>query len=203
MDDEGSNGNCKPESSATKTAAVPMALPPAFRLVSIVGTADSEIAEQVRRLAQDEFHEDPLEITGADSVWEASALFDGDTFSGFVVYGVLDGTMSLRHIAVVPEKRGHGHGRHLVEYVRQQCLEQGIEQLSLFSQRDMVSFYKALGFHEVPDEEEGDSEDDLQVPMVCLVSSDKTAKHLPRLDEVVGEEEAAEESSQKSPHVPD
>jgi len=137
---------------------------------SIFGDGDTcTLAEQVRVLAQAEFHEDALEIVEAGGVWQAAALASKKSLIGFVVYGCLDGMMSLRYIAVAPKHRGHGHGRHLVEYVCQQCIQHEVRELSLFSRREMVPFYKAVGFQEVPEEEEGDSEDDLQVPMICRV----------------------------------
>jgi len=137
----------------------------------IFGDEDScsLLAEQARTLGQTEFHEDVLEIVEVGGVWQAAALAKEQSLIGFVVYGCFDGMMSLRYIAVIPEHRGHGHGRCLVEHVCQHCAQRGVRQLSLFSQREMVEFYRAVGFQEVPEEEEGDSEDDLQVPMIYLV----------------------------------
>merc|ERR1712232_617191 len=111
-----------------------------------------------------------LEIVDSpDCVWEATALLNGSSLVGFVVHGVHRGTMSLRYLAVAPQYRGQGHGRRLVDRVRKRCLELRVEELSLFVTREMVPFYCSLGFREVADEEEGISEDDLQVPMVCIV----------------------------------
>merc|ERR1712232_152083 len=111
-----------------------------------------------------------LEIVDSpDCVWEATALLNGSSLVGFVVHGVHRGTMSLRYLAVAPQYRGQGHGRRLVDRVRNRCLELRVEELSLFVTREMVPFYCTLGFCEVADGDEGISEDDLQVPMVCIV----------------------------------
>mmetsp|Transcript_9641 Transcript_9641/g.17898 ORF Transcript_9641/g.17898 Transcript_9641/m.17898 type:complete len:261 (-) Transcript_9641:93-875(-) len=135
-----------------------------LRLLPVVGD-DSDLATQVRSLGEEEFREDALEIVETGGLWKATALVDGTGLVGFVVYGVLAGSMSLRYIAIVPEQRGKGHGRRLVNHVCRCCREQGVHQLTLFSKRELVAFYKAVGFCEVPDED-GDSEDDLQVPLV-------------------------------------
>lgn len=142
----------------------------ALRWEPVFGTAEGAVVDQVRRLAQAEFREDALEIVEAGGMWEALALMQADAVVGFVVFGVLDGEMSLRYLAVSPEHRGRGHGRRLVDIVRERCVVRGVRQIGLYGNREAVSFYRSLGFHEVPDEEEGDSEDDLQVPMVCWVA---------------------------------
>lgn len=141
-----------------------------LRWEPVFGTAEGAVVDQVRRLAQAEFREDALEIVEAGGMWEALALMQADSVVGFVVFGVFDGEMSLRYLAVSPEHRGRGHGRRLVDIVRERCVVRGVRQIGLYGNRETVSFYRSLGFHEVPDEEEGDSEDDLQVPMVCWVA---------------------------------
>jgi len=135
-----------------------------------VGDGQGALVEQVRRLADAEFREDALEIVEAGGVWEAVALVDSErTLAGFCVFGCLGGAMSLRYLCVAPEFRRQGLGRRLVEHVAGRCAARHVEELGLFCRREVVSFYRQLGFHEVP-EEEGDSEDDLQVPMLRLVS---------------------------------
>eukprot|EP00435_Cladocopium_sp_Y103_P062654 s1171_g24.t1 len=141
----------------------------------------STVTSQVRRLGEDEFREDVLEIVDG-GIWKGTALVDAvEHLIGFVVYGVLHGAMSLRYIAIIPEERGKGHGRRLVQHVCQCCLEQKVERLTLFSKRELVSFYKAVGFTEAP-EEDGDSEDDLQVPLVmCPLQLGAATGAVPKL----------------------
>jgi len=154
------------------------------------------MAEQVRQLAEAEFHEDALEIVETGGMWEATAFADErGGLVGFVVFGALNGAMSLRFISVVPHQRKRGCGRLLVEHVVGRCAERGIRELSLFCRRELVGFYRAVGFHEVP-EEEGDSEDDLQVPMLLLLPRSLDlgpAGRPPRLEEAAEEEEREEE----------
>eukprot|EP00913_Durusdinium_trenchii_P014510 g13611.t1 len=138
-----------------------------LRLVSISQEeiSISHICGQIRSLGEQEFREDALEIVDG-GIWTATALVDAaDLLIGFVVYGVLHGAMSLRYIAITPQERGKGHGRRLVQHVCQRCSEQKVDKVTLFSKRELVSFYKAVGFEEAP-EQDGDSEDDLQVPLV-------------------------------------
>lgn len=134
-----------------------------LQLVSI--SQEGSYAAEVRSLGEQEFREDVLEIVDG-GIWKATALVDAaDQLIGFVIYGVLHGAMSLRYIAIIAQERGKGHGRRLVQHVCQCCLDQKVEKVTLFSKRELVSFYKAVGFEEAP-EEDGDSEDDLQVPLV-------------------------------------
>eukprot|EP00931_Biecheleriopsis_adriatica_P062959 TRINITY_DN38057_c0_g1_i1.p1 TRINITY_DN38057_c0_g1~~TRINITY_DN38057_c0_g1_i1.p1 ORF type:complete len:264 (+),score=60.32 TRINITY_DN38057_c0_g1_i1:21-812(+) len=153
-----------------------------LRLEPVVGdTEDNMLTTQVRALAEEEFHEDALEIVDTGGLWKATALVDAkDSLIGFVVFGILHGAMSLRYIAIVPEHRGKGYGRRLVEYVCQRCAEQGVRDLTLFSKRELVAFYKAMGFREAPEEMNGvDSEDDLQVPLVLsMVAVAKSREQL-------------------------
>eukprot|EP00439_Symbiodinium_sp_Y106_P086232 s66_g32.t1 len=135
------------------------------------------LAAQVSRLGEVEFQEDALELVDAEGPWAASALVQGGELLGFVVFGVLSGSMWLRYIAVAPRHRKKGYGRRLIEHVCKCCQEQGVLELTLFSKRELVPFYQALGFREVPDED-GDPEDDLQVP---LVLSPATLVELPKL----------------------
>merc|ERR1712007_267787 len=101
--------------------------------------------------------------------------------------------MSLRYIAVSPQCRGRRHGHRLVERVREKCVVQCVGEMSLFCKREMVPFYGSMGFQEVPDEDDGESEDDLQVPMFCRVplTEEEAARYsVPRVDESPAEEEA-------------
>eukprot|EP00747_Dinoflagellata_sp_TGD_P166651 gnl/TRDRNA2_/TRDRNA2_189778_c0_seq1.p1 gnl/TRDRNA2_/TRDRNA2_189778_c0~~gnl/TRDRNA2_/TRDRNA2_189778_c0_seq1.p1 ORF type:complete len:165 (-),score=35.69 gnl/TRDRNA2_/TRDRNA2_189778_c0_seq1:101-595(-) len=151
----------------TATTAEPALVP--LSVDSLLGNSDPTVVEQVRRLADDEFREDVIEILEPGGIWEAAALMNGTELIGFVVYGVFQGTMNLRYIAVVPERRGRGYGRRLASHVRQRCVDCGMPRVTLFAQRELVAFYKAIGFSEVPDELDGESEDDLQVPMELSV----------------------------------
>ncbi|CAL1151680.1 unnamed protein product [Cladocopium goreaui] len=151
-----------------------------LQLVS-VSQDTGPVTSQVRSLGEEEFREDVLEIVDG-GIWKGTALVDAaEHLIGFVVYGVLHGAMSLRYIAIIPEERGKGHGRRLVQHVCQCCLEQKVEKLTLFSKRELVSFYKAVGFTEAP-EEDGDSEDDLQVPLVmCPLQLGAATGAVPKL----------------------
>eukprot|EP00927_Polykrikos_kofoidii_P040472 TRINITY_DN3458_c0_g1_i1.p1 TRINITY_DN3458_c0_g1~~TRINITY_DN3458_c0_g1_i1.p1 ORF type:complete len:243 (-),score=59.49 TRINITY_DN3458_c0_g1_i1:126-854(-) len=162
---------------------------------ALASTAKGTLADEVRWLSDAEFGEDALEIVDVGGMWEAAALADGDALVGFVVYGVLSGRMSLRYIAVASKQRGRGLSRRLVERVRRRCVEQGVRELTLFTKREMVPFYCSLGFAEVIEEEE-DSEDDLQVPMSCIVlaEDEEAIMRVTRVEEsVVEEAEEAEE----------
>eukprot|EP00929_Paragymnodinium_shiwhaense_P070077 TRINITY_DN35456_c0_g1_i1.p1 TRINITY_DN35456_c0_g1~~TRINITY_DN35456_c0_g1_i1.p1 ORF type:complete len:232 (+),score=44.74 TRINITY_DN35456_c0_g1_i1:67-762(+) len=158
-------------------------------------TAGEVWLEKVRRLSDAEFHEDALEIVDPGGMWHAEALIDGGELAGFVVYGVLQGSMSLRYIAVAPQCRGRRHGHRLVQRVRERCVVQAVSELCLFCKREMVPFYSSLGFQEVPDEDDGESEDDLQVPMFCrvpLTAEEAARQSVPRVDEAPAEEESGE-----------
>mmetsp|Transcript_66316 Transcript_66316/g.154045 ORF Transcript_66316/g.154045 Transcript_66316/m.154045 type:complete len:198 (-) Transcript_66316:71-664(-) len=149
---------------------------------AVTGDVDGPLAMQVRQLAEAEFREDALEIVETGGLWEAMALVDAQGgLAGFVVFGVLGGVMSLRYLSVVPSRRKQGCARLLVRHVVARCVEREIWEVSLFCRRELVGFYRSVGFHEVP-EEEGDSEDDLQVPMILRVEG-------PRLDGVIEEVE--------------
>ncbi|CAE7363693.1 unnamed protein product [Symbiodinium necroappetens] len=113
------------------------------QLVPIVHEA-AALAAQVRRLGEVEFQEDALELVDAEGPWTASALVQGAELLGFVVFGVLNGSMWLRYIAVVPRHRKKGYGRRLIEHVCQCCQEQGVLELTLFSKRELVPFYQAV-----------------------------------------------------------
>uniref|UniRef100_A0A7S1AW08 N-acetyltransferase domain-containing protein n=1 Tax=Noctiluca scintillans TaxID=2966 RepID=A0A7S1AW08_NOCSC len=142
-----------------------LALKTTWRVLRPDVPADQSTYDEVRRLGHAEFHEDVLEIV--DSV-QVVVLLHGVSLLGYVVFGLDDGVMALRFITVEKSYRMRGYGRQLINHVCRLCAEMGLKELSLFSERQTVPFYTAVGFREVP-AADGESEDDLQVLMTCLL----------------------------------
>jgi ribosomal protein S18 acetylase RimI-like enzyme len=83
------------------------------------------------------------------SKWQLSLLAsgDGDVLYGFMVAKVVNGCLSISKLAVDPECRGMGLGRHFMEEVMRAAKKRGdVYDVCLSSLSSAVVFYQRLGF---------------------------------------------------------
>jgi len=93
-------------------------------------------------------------ISGIESLIKGSFLFavivdknSGETIGmGRILSdGVSDAY--LQDLVVLPEYRGKGIGKQLVESLLQHCLSKGIQWIGLIAEPDQDSFYSSMNFH--------------------------------------------------------
>lgn len=68
-------------------------------------------------------------------------------------------SVKAERVAVLPEARGHGVGRALMEVIEEWTRARGLDRVTLHAQMDAVAFYRALGYRE-----EGDVFDEAGIP---------------------------------------
>ena len=79
-----------------------------------------------------------------ESSWSAYALYDGEVAVGIVGIELTSpGHGRIRHIAVIPEERGTGVGRSLIERLRERV---PLRELYAETDGDAAPFYQHCGF---------------------------------------------------------
>jgi len=114
------------------------------------------MSTEVRELRRDEFHL-------AEKVWEQYRGQKADPLNERI-FGVFnDGTLAAtarctRHpdglemdcVFTLDEYRGKGYARMVVELLTREC---GAEKIYIHSTLVLISFYKTLGFYQIPEEQ--------------------------------------------------
>jgi len=144
------------ESDGTERVApiVPLRSAVVFlRHVSARGShSDSRMLDligQTRCLSEIVFHEDCLEEITKKSNWKLTLLASEDlsTLCGFLVWKIVNGSLSIAKLAVPFEFRGSGFGRLIMEDAIKSAKKQGdVYEVCLSSLPTAVTFYQRLGF---------------------------------------------------------
>lgn len=75
------------------------------------------------------------------------ALIDEGVIAGGLIAVPLDSlSAKLRQMWILPELRGLGHGRHLLETVEQALFLQGFRHFTLHARQNAVGFYTGCGY---------------------------------------------------------
>lgn len=72
---------------------------------------------------------------------------ENDEIVGFAQYSVTD--KEIYQIQILPSEQGKGYGRKLYQYMEKDFKKKNIEQISLYSTLNAISFYKSLGFKSI------------------------------------------------------
>ena len=87
-----------------------------------------------------------------DSSWdEVRVLENGETVAGYINYRFIAGEGELMRIAVLPEHRGHGYSRKLMDVMMEEAAKKQITDLTLevrAGNEPAIGLYKAYGFAE-------------------------------------------------------
>lgn len=80
-------------------------------------------------------------------------LYDGTALTGgAIVVPHADRSAQLRQMLVVPDARGHGLGRLLVEHIEAALRERTVRVLYMNARLEAVGFYERCGYDPVGDE---------------------------------------------------
>ena len=66
---------------------------------------------------------------------------------GFAQYALVD--KEIYQTQILPSEQGKGYGRKLYQYMEKDFKKKNIEQISLYSTLNAISFYKSLGFKSI------------------------------------------------------
>lgn len=114
--------------------------------------ADQELRRllaSAQELSEATFGEDCLRDVTRRSRWQLTLLVSSDRAEvfGFVVTKSVNGSLAIAKLAVSPECRGMGLGRHFMEEVMKAAKRRGdIYEVCLSSLAAAVTFYQRLGF---------------------------------------------------------
>ncbi len=113
-------------------------LPEEFLAIQRIRVAVFQVEQQV----------DPhLDFDGQDEASQHSiALWAGEPTGTMRMRGIAAGQVKVERLAVLPEFRGRGIGRRLMEEALAVLCEQGIEVVQVHAQIQVRSFYEKLGF---------------------------------------------------------
>jgi GNAT superfamily N-acetyltransferase len=81
-------------------------------------------------------------------------LDDGRVVAGGGVRRLEDGVAEVKRMFVVPEARGHGHGRRLLDALEAAAADLGYERLRLDTAQTMTTamdMYRRSGYRDIPD----------------------------------------------------
>lgn len=95
-----------------------------------------------------------LRLNPADRVGEDShrhfAIKEGDQIAGgLIAVRLSPDSAKLRQMWVLPELRGQGHGRNLLETVEQLLVLHGVSHFFLHARQDVIGFYEKCGYSTV------------------------------------------------------
>ena len=87
-----------------------------------------------------------------DSSWdEVRVLENGETVAGYINYRFIAGEGELMRIAVLPELRGHGLSRKLMDIMTEDAAKNGVPDITLevrAGNASAIGLYKSYGFQE-------------------------------------------------------
>ena len=87
-----------------------------------------------------------------DSSWdEVRVLENGETVAGYINYRFIAGEGELMRIAVLPELRGHGLSRKLMDFMTEDAAKNGVPDITLevrAGNASAIGLYKSYGFKE-------------------------------------------------------
>ncbi|MED4903199.1 GNAT family N-acetyltransferase [Parageobacillus thermoglucosidasius] len=90
----------------------------------------------------DEFEQDAVHFV----------LYDGEKPVGAGRFRTIDdGLGKIERICILPQYRGRGAGKQLMEMIEKFAKEQGIRKVKLNAQTHAEPFYQKLGYHTVSD----------------------------------------------------
>lgn len=93
-----------------------------------------------------------LELDGHDGEAVHAVARDGDDALGAGRLRRLDAdTGTIERVAVLPEYRGEGLGRRLMETLESEARDRGFARIEPHPQRDVEGFYHSLGYETVGD----------------------------------------------------
>jgi ribosomal protein S18 acetylase RimI-like enzyme len=105
------------------------------------------LLDEARELSEVTFGEDCLRDITKKSRWQLTLLVSSDQLFGFIVTKVVNGSLSIAKLAVSPECRGMGLGKHFMEEVVKAAKKRGdVYEVCLSSLAAAVTFYQRLGF---------------------------------------------------------
>jgi len=86
-----------------------------------------------------------------DSSWDEVWVLEAETILGYINYRFIAGEGELMRIAVLPEQRGHGYSRKLMDVMMNAAAQNQITDLTLevrAGNEPAIGLYKAYGFVE-------------------------------------------------------
>lgn len=78
-------------------------------------------------------------------------LYDGSTPVGAGRFRDLNGYGKIERICVLPEYRGKGAGKQIMEFIHEYAKSQHFKKLKLYAQEHAIPFYENLGYSVVSD----------------------------------------------------
>lgn len=107
------------------------------------------LIQEASGLSEDVFSEDCLKDCTKKLKWQLTLLASNDFVKlyGFMVAKVTNGCLSIAKLAVVPEFRKFGLGRHFMDEVMKVAKRRGdVYEVCVSSRSTAVTFYQRLGF---------------------------------------------------------
>lgn len=108
------------------------------------------LAEMEQRCFSDAWSEKMVsDLT--DSSWDEVWVLEAETILGYINYRFIAGEGELMRIAVLPEYRGHGYSRKLMDVMMEEAAKNQISDLTLevrAGNEPAIGLYKAYGFAE-------------------------------------------------------
>lgn len=86
-----------------------------------------------------------------DSSWDEVWVLESETILGYINFRFIAGEGELMRIAVLPEHRGHGYSRKLMDVMMEEAAKNQITDLTLevrAGNEPAIGLYKAYGFAE-------------------------------------------------------
>ncbi len=88
-----------------------------------------------------------LEFDGRDESSNHLIAFLGEKAVGTARIRFLEGSMAkVERVAVLPEVRGQGIGRKLMDYIEAFLVERQVTEVYMYAQKPVREFYEKLGF---------------------------------------------------------
>jgi GNAT superfamily N-acetyltransferase len=121
---------------------------------AMVGAMEAWVAERFGPTTPDRTSTvAPEEMVPPDGVFVLVEV-EGQPVAGGGVRRLGDGVGELKRMFVVPEARGQGHGRRLLEALEAAAADLGYERLRLDTAQSMttaMSLYRRSGYRDIPD----------------------------------------------------
>lgn len=108
------------------------------------------LAEMEQRCFSDAWSENMVRDL-VDSSWDKVWVLESETILGFINYRFIAGEGELMRIAVLPEQRGHGYSKKLMDTMMEDAFQNQITDLTLevrAGNEPAIGLYKAYGFVE-------------------------------------------------------
>ncbi len=112
---------------------------------------DTTVLAELERICFSDAWSEKIVRDLADSSWDEVWVLEAETILGYINYRFIAGEGELMRIAVLPEQRGHGYSKKLMDVMMEDAAKNQITDLTLevrAGNEPAIGLYKTYGFVE-------------------------------------------------------